>query len=162
MLRPGLISIALLALAVGSGGCGTSNTIWVTGKLTKGGAPYVVPTDQRVSIVLYAVNVPGESDRKVGANEPFQAQFNPENSTFEVPGPEGRGILPGKYRVAVVQRLTRDALAKLEDTPKKQAGKARSIDRETDLLNNKYGPTTSPIVRDLIRSEELIIDLDHP
>jgi hypothetical protein len=162
MLRPGLISIALLALGVGSGGCGKSNTIRVTGTLTKGGTAYRVPTGQRVSIVLYAVDVLGNGDRTVRANEPFQAQFNREKSTFEVPGPEGKGILPGKYRVSVVQRLTRDGLDKLQDTPKELAGKARVIDRETDLLNNNYGPKTSPIVRDLKSSGNLIIDLDRP
>lgn len=33
-----------------------------------------------------------------------------EEATFTVPGPDGRGIPPGKYRVSVTQKLKREAV----------------------------------------------------
>jgi hypothetical protein len=162
MLRPDPTIAATLSLALLFTGCGSSNAVRVNGKLLKGGVGYSPPEGHRVSVIFYAMEVRGSGDKAVGTNEPFQAQFNPKESTFEVPGPDGRGIPPGKYRVAVIERLTRDALTAQEHTASKPSSKALDVNRETDFLKNQFGPKTSPIVREVTGSSEILVDLDHP
>jgi hypothetical protein len=65
-------------------------------------------------------------------------------------------IPPGKYRIAVTQKWTREAF-----DPSKKQGKKRA-DRETDMLANKFGMATSPIVVEVKQSQNVTIDLDHP
>src|SRR5262249_27811671 len=84
-------------------GCGSSNTIWVTGKLLKGGSPFTPPEGRSNQVVLIAMDVKDDAGKTVGNNEPYAAVVNPADATFEVPGPEGRGIPPGKYRISVTQ-----------------------------------------------------------
>lgn len=145
-------SLMMLALP----GCGSSNTIWVTGSLLKGGAPFKPPEGRSNQVVLIAMEVKDDSGKGVGANQPYPATVNPDDGTFEVPGPDGRGIYPGKYRISITQtqRTARPA-------PSKKRGQ-KVIDRDTDYLEDRYGPTTSPIVRELKVSQKLEIDLDRP
>ena len=70
-----------------------------------------------------------------------------------------KGIPPGKYRLAVTQRYSREAfeVSKPKDKPR-----GRRSPATTDLLEDKFGPMTSPIVREINGSVDLIIDLDRP
>jgi hypothetical protein len=149
--------LALLVAHLPLAGCGSSETIRVTGKLLKGGAAYAAPEGQRLGVTFYAIGVADGTGKDAGRGEPFAAQFNPSDSTFSVPGPEGRGIPPGKYRVSVVQKLTRDALEKATPTKRTVV-----VDREKDYLNGRFGPENSPIVRELKSSCDVAIDLDKP
>ena len=151
--------LPLLALAIAPlahSGCAPSDTLRVTGRLLKRGAPYTAPEGQRLGVTFYVIEATGESGKGVAAGEPFAAQFNPADSTFDVPGPEGRGIPPGKYRVAIAQRLSRDALRKATSP------RGAVVDRERDYLGDRFGPVSSPIVRELKSSCDLAIDLDRP
>lgn len=67
---------------------------------------------------------------------------------------DGRGIPAGKYRIAVTQTITSEAAAK-------QKGRKR-INRDTDMLKDKFSEMASPIVRELKNSAGLTIDLDKP
>jgi hypothetical protein len=147
----------LLALLAASPGCGGGNTVWITGKLLKGGTRYEPPKDQLVSVTFVALEVQDSSGKTVKSAEPYLAELDPDSGTFAVPGPERQGIPPGKYRVAITQRLTREAF---DATKPKTNKKGRS--RETDMLGNRYGLENSPITFELKRSDDVTIDLDHP
>jgi hypothetical protein len=148
-----LVVVSGFALA----GCGSSNRVQVQGVLLRGGSPLRPPEGASNQVVFVAMEVKGDSGKSIGANEPFAAVVNEEDGTFEVPGPDGRGIPPGKYRVSVTQKYrTKHTVEK----PKMRG--AAPIDRDTDLLGDRYGPTSSPIVVEVTTPEKLTIDLDRP
>jgi hypothetical protein len=157
MRRSHLVLAFLIAPLAVSPGCGGGNTIWVTGKLLKGGTPYVPPKDQLVTITFISLEVQDPSGKAVQGGDAYQAEYDPANGTFSVPGPERHGIPPGKYRVAVTQKFTREAFEAAKEKIKK-----KGFDRETDMLENKYGPSTSPFIVQVNRSQEATIDLDRP
>jgi hypothetical protein len=127
--------------------------VQVTGKLTKAGAAYKPTEGYRLGVTLYALEDRQGEARAQVAKEPYAAVFDPETSSFRVPGPEGNGIPPGKYRVSIVQKRTREALGTLDKTAHK------AVDREEDLFQNRYSPDASLIVRQIDHSEDLTIDL---
>jgi hypothetical protein len=159
-MRPRSLLFALLGASLAaSAGCGSSNTVRVTGKLLKGGTPYVAPSDQRISLTFVAMDVKDDSAKTSLAGEPFLADLDPATGTFTVPGKEGKGIPPGKYRVAVTQKMTREAFDAANPQPKKGT---KRVDRETDMLGDRFGLDKSPIVREVVGSTSLTIDLDKP
>jgi hypothetical protein len=83
-----------------------------------------------------------------------------KDGTFVVPGPDGDGIPPGKYRISIFRGLTREGESQALKEHKGSSRKAPGIDRETDLFEDLFGPTTSPIVREVTPGAELIVDLD--
>jgi hypothetical protein len=148
------------ASLVALGGCGSGNTVWVTGNLLKGGSQYVPPTGQLVYVTFVAMDVKDEPGAKVSlAGEPFVAQLDQATGTFSVPGKEGKGIPPGRYRIAITQKMTRETFDATNPQPKKGAKRA---DRETDTLGGQFGLDNSPIVREVSASSRLTIDLDRP
>jgi hypothetical protein len=158
-MRPPRLILLVTLVTFGFSGCGSSNTVWVTGTLLKGGNPYVPPAGHRVGLTFLAMEVQDASGKIVANNEPYAAELNPKDGSFLVPGPEGKGIPAGKYRISVIQKLTRDAFdARLRATK----NRAQAFDRETDYFRNEFGPETSPIVRDVNSSGVLTIDLDRP
>jgi hypothetical protein len=159
MMRRHPAVVLLIASLVATTGCGgRGNNVWVTGKLLKGGEKYVPPKDQHVNVTFVGLEVRDESGKPLPSGEPYWAELDQANGTFSVPGPDGQGIPPGKYRVAVTQKLERVAFDK---APKSKDTKKR-IDRDADLLKDKFGVTTSPIVREFTKSTDLEIDLDKP
>jgi hypothetical protein len=138
-------------------GCGGSSpAVAVTGKLIKNRAPYVPPNDQRLGVTLIAMEIL-RAEGKVGGNdEPYPAVVNPADGTFTVPGPDGRGVPPGKYRIAVVQKWKREAL------PQSKPGDRNVFDRDTDLLKDRFSAADSPIIREFKASGDVTIDLDSP
>src|SRR5947209_7022950 len=125
--------LAFLVTPLAVSGCGSSHTVQVTGKLLKGGARYTAPDWQRLGLTLLAMEVKDGSGKTVAANEPYAAEVDPTDGTFRVPGPEGRGVPPGKYRVSITQRLNTAMVdAKLRTTRRG----ALPFDRETDYLKN--------------------------
>lgn len=148
----------LIAAPLAFSGCGgPKNTVWVTGKLLKGGAMYTPPQGQKVGVTLVALEVRDKSGKTVASNEPYAAELNPADGTFVVPGAQREGIPPGKYRVAVVRKMTAESLAAASPSRGKTA-----VDRETDLFKDRFGIETSPIVREVKTSGELVVDLDQP
>lgn len=152
-LRRATALLAVLALS----GCGSSNRVHVEGVLLKGGAAFKPPEGASNQVVFVAMDVQDDSGKSVKSNEPYAAIFHPEDATFEVPGPEGRGIPPGKYRVSVTQKYRTKHTV---DQPKKRGEPA--INRDTDLLKDRFSPTDSPIIVEVPASEKLTIDLDRP
>ena len=159
MRRPILTALLALAPPLVGAGCGSSRGIPLTGTLLKAGVPYTPPEGQKVAITLYPVDVKDAEGKPLPDSEPFQALFNPKDSTFSVPGPDGHGIPAGKYRVAVAQTLKGEALKREEVAAGK---KKKAYDRDTDLLKDRFSPERSPIVRVLEAPSEWKIDLDKP
>src|SRR5689334_10858564 len=110
-----------LAIPVGLAGCsgdkngaGSEKTFIVKGKLLDNGRPYVldpsktplpkgahglppgVSASSALSVEFIAAEVP-----KIH----YQAETNPESGTFEVKGPDGKGIKAGRYKIAVTGRF---------------------------------------------------------
>jgi hypothetical protein len=153
-------SILLIAFGVVLTGCGeSSNTVWVKGTLLKGGARYVPPQGHVVELTFVASEIENPGGQVTKSSEPFDADYNDDEGTFVVPGREGRGIPPGKYRVAVTQRMLREAFDAAK--PKAKPGQ-KPITRETDFLGDRFGISSSPILREIKGKTELVIDLDDP
>ena len=158
MPRSHLVLALLSVPLVASAGCGEpSNAVWVTGKLLKGGAEYVPPKGQFVYVTFVGLKIQDNSGKTIQSGEPFWAEVDQVHGTFSVLGPDRRGIPPGSYRVAVTQKMEREAFeAARKSRPKK------GVDRETDMLANRFGLVTSPIIREIKSSCDLAIDLDKP
>ena len=102
-MRCPLAPIALaLALLPGCGGSG--HYVWVTGKLLKGETPYAAPAGQSVTLAFVGIETMDASGKMVKYTDQYQADLDPSGS-FKLRGPEGQGIPPGKYRVAISQRM---------------------------------------------------------
>ncbi len=157
-MRSAALGLALVAALTSAPGCGSSDDIWITGTLLKGGAPLACPPNRTMNITLLAVDVKGEDGKPVSAGEPYPARVNEADGSFVVPGPDGKGIPKGRYRVSLIQRPTAAAVRETRE----KSGKAKPISRETDFFKNQFNGETSPIVRDLNSSSKLTIDLDHP
>jgi hypothetical protein len=158
MLRGVLVVAAVIATSLCLSGCGDGRSVWVTGKLVKGGAKYNPPEGHLVTVTFVGIELPNESGKVVQAEEAFQAVLDPDSGSFSVPGPEGRGIPPGKYRVAVTQKQKREAF----DAAKAKAQIKKGVDRETDTLRNQFGLESSQIIREIKSGGEIVIDLDNP
>ena len=160
MIPRGLALVVLTALPLACFGCGNSNAIKVSGKLLKGGQPYVPPAGQRVVVTLYVVDAKDASGKALPAQEPFQSYYDPKDGTFVVSGPDGYGVPPGKYRISIFQGLTREGETKAHAEHKVRSRNTPRIDRETDFFKDAFGPSSSPIVREVTQGAELIVDLD--
>jgi hypothetical protein len=114
-------------------GCGTQRSK-PRGQLTKGGQPYLAREGEVVHISLFPLNADGSATE--GTAHP--AQYDPQTGAFQVPGPDGDGIAPGKYRLTV--QLTKN---------------------RTDLLQGKAGVSNSPFVFDVTADSELKAELDQ-
>jgi hypothetical protein len=140
-------------------GCSGGNTVWVTGKVLKGGAPYHAPEGQLLYVTFVATEIKDDSGKDIPGGDEFMADLDQATGTFSVPGKERRGIPPGKYRIAVTQKMRREAFDATK--PHSKRGLKRA-DRETDMLANQFGIDTSPIVREVKGAQDIAIDLDRP
>ena len=100
-------------------GCGRGDTIWVTGVLQKGGEVYKPPEGRKLAIYFCPMK-DGTSGQPIGDVE--MADYDSNDGSFTVPGREGNGIPPGKYRIALVETLRREALDQLKKTSKPKRG----------------------------------------
>ena len=139
-------------------GCGHGDTIWVTGVLQKGGQIYEPPAGRKLALYFYPIK-DGTSGNSSGEAE--MADYNSKDGSFTVPGSEGYGIRPGKYRIAVVESLRRETRDQLKKVLKPKAGQKR-VDNDTNFLDSTFGEKSSPFVRDLKTSTNLTLDMASP
>ena len=152
---PGLLIVmSVVCLA----GCGSGDNIWVTGMLQKGGEMYKPPDGHKLA--LYFCPMPGEATAAPTGDVEL-ADYDPRDGSFTVPGRAGNGIRPGKYRIAIVETLRREALDKLKEASKQKRGRTPIRD-DTNFLEGPFGETTSPFVRDLKSSTKLTLDMSKP
>jgi hypothetical protein len=147
-------ALGVLCLA----GCGGGNTIWVTGVLQKGGEPYKPPEGRKLALYFYPMK-DGTSVDPSGDLE--MADYNSKDGSFTVPGREGYGIRPGKYRIAVVESLRRETRDQLKKSARPKPGEKR-VDNDTNLLDSTFGEKTSPFIRDITKSTKLTLDMASP
>ena len=154
---PGLLMVMSVVCFAG---CGSGNNIWVTGMLQKGGEMYKPPDTHKLA--LYFCPMPGEASA-TPTGDVAMADYDSRDGSFRVPGREGNGIPPGKYRIAVVETIRREALDKLKEASKsKKRGQQTPIRDETNLLEASFGEKASPFVRDLKTSTKLLLDMSNP
>jgi hypothetical protein len=124
----------IVAIVVGAAGCG-SGTIKAKGRVTKSGGPFKAePSD-----MLLVTFLSQEPPKKGSGQDAFPANVNREDGSFQVQGPFGKGIPPGKYRISVKQ-----------------------IRRNKDVLKGAFEGEKSPFVKDVTSTDEIILDLDKP
>ena len=135
--RAPLFLLAALAVCAVSAGCGRSALVKVRCQILKDGVPpEVQPGDSALVVFLPFVEGGGVPDDSYLAKGVASVPW-----TFEVPGKTGDGIPPGKYRIAV--KHLRGA-------------------RGEDVLEGAFAPDKSPIVREILESQELTIDVGKP
>lgn len=115
-------------------GCGSSGppVVAVSGKITRNGEIMAVkPMVGRLTLSFYPVAAEGAA---VVEEADLQA-----DGTFTVPGKNGNGIPPGKYKIAVVWQ---------DDFP-----------TGPDKLNGKYNQKNTPLIREVQAGSPLVIDV---
>jgi hypothetical protein len=132
-MRRTFFMAGVLALGLGAGCGGGPKLTVVKGKLTRGGET-VLP--DRIKSGMTIVFVPAEPSKDAAS---FPGNFKNADDTFEVPGPDGKGIPAGKYKVTL-------NILTLTPSP------------AVDAINRKYGGN-SPIVVEVTGSEPINIDL---
>lgn len=128
----------LIAVAVGlcllAAGC-NDGMLRTKGRLLKGGQPFIPQTGEFIEITF----VPILPEGKPPADFYF-AEVDQSTGVFKPFGKNGKGMPPGKYRVAV--ELMR---------------------KKKDQFGGKYDTEKSPFVFDVEASTtEIVIDLDRP
>jgi hypothetical protein len=132
MSRYSACAIALL-VAILLSGCGGSGKFQARGRVVKGGAPLTLPEQEYLRIVFHPVVPEGERARNT-----YVAVYKNNDGSFQVVGPDGKGLPPGKYRVAIEHEAKRK-----------------------DLLRGALDAENSPFVFDVSRDTgEIVIDLD--
>jgi hypothetical protein len=124
--------LTVVVLAILLVGCG-SGRIKARGRLVKNGEPFVPGEREVVHIAFFALN----EDPKAKS---YVVKFDRQDGTFQVTGSDGKGLPPGKYRVAV--SLIKD---------------------HKDALNGAFDLKNSPFLCDVDNSsEEISLDLATP
>jgi hypothetical protein len=151
-----------LAVLLAGAGCGdTSKTkedaagrTVVRGSLVENGKPFMLDESKIPPPpgAIPGTRPPGESGGggalqvtfiSAEGKEEYEAKTNPEAGTFEVSGPDGSGIKPGRYKIAVVGS--------------RAAGSA-----ESDYFKGRFSPEKTKIVRDVKPGDDVVIDIAKP
>jgi len=137
-VRDHLPMLCGLALVVWLPGCTTGPKLVIpTGKLLNRGAPLTSDTKLGVTLTFHADAREGRPPASYVAN------IDRESATFTVPGPQGKGIPEGTYRVSVL-------LMSINPT------------EWMDDVNQQFSPTNTRVIREVKEGESLTIDLSKP
>jgi len=155
-----LLGLWMVLSAACLAGCGHGESVWVTGTLQKGGEIYKPPEGHKLALYFCPM---AEGAQAKPAGDIEMADYDARDGSFTVPGREGYGIPPGKYRIAVVETLRRDAVdeSKNSSKPKRDHNQKR-IDHDMNFLETSFGMKTSPFVRDFKTSTRLTLDMAKP
>lgn len=104
-LRAGLLFLGSAVVAVGLTGCGGAGKadgvhgVAVKGRLLDHGKPLKLKPNEQIQVTFV-------SEKGGDANQVASiGDYDPETGLFEIAGPSGQGIPPGKYRVGVASRI---------------------------------------------------------
>jgi hypothetical protein len=143
-MRHVLITAGLILLGAASG-CNTGpKKVLVKGKLTNNGKSVLPDRRGGVTIVFSPDPATGNT---------FPTVLNTANDTFEVPGPDMRGIPVGKYKVTL-SMMVPTTTADGKDLP---PATVQSWQHLSDQFNSKYSGTSTPIVIDVTGAD---VDID--
>ncbi len=125
---------AVLVVGLAAAGCGPQ-MLQTKGRVLQGGAPLRPGPEEIVRVTFVPLPADGQP-----ARDYYVAAYDPDAGTFRVVGKDGRGMPPGKYRVAV--ELER---------------------RRKDQFKGAFDANRSPFVFDVDSgTPEIVIDLDKP
>ncbi len=130
---------AVLCLVTAGCGDGGADTVYVRGKVSDGGRPLEVE-GREVGLGMVLVQFYRIGDDGQQSTDPEEAAVDAEGN-FEVPGREGSGISPGKYRIVVRQ---------WDPYP------------QVDKLGGRFDAQNSQIIREVTGEEEIEIDVSKP
>jgi hypothetical protein len=143
---PKWAALALALVIGGLTGCGggADGRVTVKGKLLDDGKPFVLDKS-KLKLPSGATSLPPGSNPlvvsfiPVESGETTNANVSADTGTFEANGTDGKGIKPGKYKIAVTATV----------------GGA-------DYFGGKFAPDKTQIIRDVKPGEEIIIDVSKP
>jgi hypothetical protein len=128
----GRFGVLFLALAVL--GCGDGR-LRTRGQVVKDGQPYVAEENDIVHVIFVPMPEAG-----VKVLDYHVAVFNKTDGTFVASGKDGKGVPPGKYRIAI-----------------------EHLRQKKDVLNGAFSAEKSPFVREVKSSSDtLTLDLSKP
>jgi hypothetical protein len=126
--------MVLLLIALFVGGCGGDGRVNARGRIVKNGQPFQLGEGEGLRIVFYPPEAAGAT------YESYVAVFDKADGSFRVTGKDGKGLPPGKYRVAL-----------------------EHLKQKKDLFKGFYSGKQTPIIREVTDSyHEIVIDLDKP
>jgi hypothetical protein len=139
---------ALAALAVlWAAGCGGADgRVPVSGRLVDGGKPFAFD-QSKVKLPPGATGLPPGSNpvtvlfTPAEGGEASSAMLSLTDGTFTVPGKDGKGLKPGKYKVAVTGGAGGGA---------------------PDYFGGKFTADKTQIVKDVQPGQEVVIDVAKP
>jgi hypothetical protein len=135
---------ALVGLALTGCGGGGETLVTVTGKVHEGGQPVAIKDFYEgrncLQVEFFRLD---DSGNLAPESFPYSQDVG-EDGTFEIRGPEGKGIPAGKYRVAVYRLSATEGMD--EDTGE-------------DLFEGKYGKENSKFEFDVAANQTVDIDL---
>ena len=116
-------------------GCSQSGKMSIRGHLLKNGTPYAPPEGEIVRIMFVPI-----AQGKERVTDFYAANFDRDDGSFQAAGGDGRGIPPGKYRIAI-----------------------EHLKNRADIFKGAYDAERSPFVREIKSSaDEVTIDLAKP
>jgi hypothetical protein len=137
-MRSNIMACTLLMLCFVLPSCSSGpNVVKVTGKLQMNEQPLKVDPKGSVTVVFTPVVEQGKT------YDTYSGIYHTESPTFEIPGPDGRGIPEGKYKISLMAMVPQPT-AEIHD------------------INERFNAKNTPIVREVRTSETLIIDLAKP
>jgi hypothetical protein len=129
-----VLTLLVTALCLLAAGCG-DGMLHTQGRLLKGGQPFIPKEGEALQILF----VPIFPDGKLPSDY-YAAEVDQATGTFRPVGKNGKGMPPGKYRVAV-----------------------ELMKKKKDQFGGKFDVEKSPYVFDVdAKTPEIVIDLDAP
>jgi hypothetical protein len=129
-----VLTAAAVGLCLLAAGCGDGR-LRTQGRLLKGGRPFAPAEGEAVQILFVPIPPEGKPP-----TDYYAAEVDQEAGTFRPAGKDGKGMPPGRYRVAV-----------------------ELMKRKKDQFEGKFDAERSPFVVEVdAKTPEIVIDLDHP
>ena len=153
--RFAVLLLGFLAVSIASCGGPVRNDVAVKGKLAENGALVKVPDDlppgtRAIVVCFYSLS----EDGQVG--EPNYATLA-DDGTFDVPGPQGKGIPTGKYRVSV--EAAGKGTGKGAGAPKAGPPTSGNLMGIPDKFQGAYGRERSPFKIEIKGPSEVQIEV---
>ncbi|HJZ57676.1 MAG TPA: hypothetical protein VKE74_22100 [Gemmataceae bacterium] len=132
MRRISVVTVAALCLL--GAGCG-DGMLRTRGRVLQGGQPLIAKDGETLEVMFVPIPPDGKPPTDF-----YYAEVDQATGTFRPAGKNGKGMPPGKYRVAV-----------------------ELMKKKKDQFGGKFDAEKSPFVFDVdAKTPEIVIDLDHP
>jgi hypothetical protein len=129
-----ILTAAAVGLCLLAAGCGDGK-LRTKGRLLKSGQPCIPAEGESFNVTFVPILPDGQLP-----TDYYFASFDRSDGTFRPAGKDGKGMPPGKYRVAV-----------------------EHMKAKKDLLGGQYDAERSPFVFDVdAGTSEIVIDIDNP